>query len=100
VEGAGFEFGGLEALFRISARRRKTSLALCGARPDGIGDFTLGAVTGGRSVGAVGCGLTTIGFDTAAGLLWLLDRAPMPNMCLTEFVRLSWPRVAWCLELG
>ncbi len=99
VEELGLEAGGVETRFRISASRRKTSLVLCGAGTDRLGGFTLGDGLGGRSVirGVVGCGLVTIGLDAAGG--WLFDRAPIPNMPLMEFGRLSCPRTEYGLGL-
>ena len=91
LEGAVLEADGVVAFFRISARRRNTSLVLSGARDGGAGVLTLGAVDGGSSVTrGVDCGFTMIGFEAAGGCR--LDRAPMPNICLMEFDRLSWPR--------
>jgi len=87
----GLAAGGVVALFRISASRRNTSLVLCCARDGGAGALTLGAVDGGNVVTrGVDCGFTMIGFEAAGGCR--LDRAPMPNICLMEFDRLSWPR--------
>lgn len=97
-DGLGLDAGGWETLFRISAKRRKTSLALCGTGVDRVGDFTLGTSTGGNSVtrGVGGCGFTMIGRDAADG--GLADRAPNPNMLLIEFDRPSCPRTVGGLD--